>query len=48
MLELCPTSLMFYPVKKEKQVFDRYQERIVLTNVVYGIYIPHLEEILSR
>ena len=59
MLELCPTSLKFYPVKKEKQVFDkfgnkilnipnRYQERIVLTNVVYGIYIPHLEEILSR
>ena len=30
MLELCPTSLKFYPLKKEKQVFDKFGNKIFI------------------
>ena len=54
--ELCPTSFKFYPVEREKQAFNKINNKIsiflidinegrrVLANEVCAAYIPHLEE----
>ena len=42
------TSFQFFFNKIFIFLTDTNKEKIVLTNVVYGVYIPHLEESLPR